>query len=150
MDMLQKAFVTEPILIVEDDLDDQFLLKKVFERIGVESDLVFFPNGKEALDYLKTSGKETFMILCDINMPVMNGLELRERINKDEELRRKSIPFIFLSTAARPIDVCTAFELSVQGFFVKESTLLEMEESLRTIFMYWARCKHPNSVKQVQ
>jgi CheY-like chemotaxis protein len=144
--MRDKLIRTEPIVIVEDDIDDQFLLRKIFERIGVGSDILFFNNGKDALDYLKTTRGNIFMILCDINMPVMNGLEFRARINKDEELRRKNVPFIFLSTAARPIDVATAYDLMVQGFFVKESTLIEMEESMRTIISYWAKCKHPNSL----
>jgi CheY-like chemotaxis protein len=143
--MQQKVFLTEPIVVVEDDVDDQFLLRKVFERIGVESELVFFFNGKDAWDYLKSTKKKTFMILCDINMPVMNGLELREQINRDEEMRKKSIPFIFLSTAARPGDVDMAYNLAVQGFFLKESTLHEMEDAMRTIVAYWDRCKHPNS-----
>jgi CheY-like chemotaxis protein len=148
LDMLHKPIVTEPILIIEDDIDDQFLLRKVFERIRVESDLLFFTNGKEAWEYLKRTTRTPFMILCDINMPVMNGLELRGKINEDEELRKKSIPFIFLSTAARERDVALAFDLSVQGFFVKESTLSEMEDSLRTIVSYWDRCQHPNSVQK--
>jgi CheY-like chemotaxis protein len=146
--MLQKTTLTEPIVVVEDDADDQFLLRKVFERLGVESELLFFYNGKEAWDYLKTTTRKTFMILCDINMPVMNGLELRQRINNDEEMRKKSIPFIFLSTAARSIDVDKAFDLSVQGFFVKESTFSEMENAMRVIVDYWDKCKHPNSLKK--
>lgn len=143
--MQQKILITEPIVIVEDDLDDQFLIRKVFERIGVGSDLIFFGNGKDALHYLKSTEKQTFLILCDINMPVMNGLELRARINQDENLRRKSIPFVFFSTAARPNDVKLAYEMTVQGFFVKESTLEEMEESLRLIVCYWSKSKHPNA-----
>ena len=146
--MLRKTFVTEPIIVVEDDADDQFLLSKVLERIGVESEILFFFNGREAWEYLKTTERKTFLILCDINMPVMNGLELREKINNDEVMRRKAIPFVFLSTAARAIDVDKAFDLSAQGFFVKESTLQEMEDSLQVILSYWNKCRHPNSVKR--
>lgn len=138
------------IIIVEDDVDDQFLLRKILNRIGVDSELLFFQNGKDALEHLKVGKGETFLILCDINMPVMNGLELRMRINRDEELSKKSIPFIFLSTAARPLDVAKAYELNVQGFFVKESTLQDMEESMKIIVSYWLKCRHPNSmVKQL-
>lgn len=145
---MEKTTLTEPIVVVEDDADDQFLLRKVFERLEIESELLFFYNGKEAWDYLKSTTKKTFMILCDINMPVMNGLELRQRINSDPEMRKKSIPFIFLSTAARTIDVEKAFDLAAQGFFVKESTFREMEDALRVIVDYWDKCKHPNSLQK--
>ena len=79
-------------------------------------------------------------------MPVMNGLELRKKIQEDAQLRRQSIPFVFLSTAARPKEVMEAYDLTVQGFFVKASQLAEMEKSLELIFRYWMNCKHPNSV----
>ena len=147
--MPYRSISTDPIVIVEDDVDDQFLLQKIFERIGVSSELIFFSNGKEALEYLTSTEKETFLILCDINMPIMNGLELRSRINGNKELQKKCIPFVFLSTAARPVDVIHAYELSVQGFFVKESTLTDMEEAMRTIITYWAKCKHPKTMKKL-
>jgi CheY-like chemotaxis protein len=147
--MPQKHFVTEPIIVVEDDADDQYLIQKIFERIGVGSDLIFFDNGKDALEYLKTTTRETFLILCDINMPVMNGLELREKINEDDTLRRRCIPFIFLSTAARPSDILQAYNLTVQGFFVKESTMAAMEDAMLTIVKYWMKCKHPNTLRQI-
>lgn len=144
--MYSKAIVTGTIVIVEDDQDDQFLMRKVFERIGVRSDLIFLANGKEALEYLEATEKEIFLIICDINMPVMNGLELRSKIFLDSHLRKKSIPFVFLSTAARPVDIITAYDMTVQGFFTKATTLEGMEEVLRGIVMYWSKCKHPNSI----
>jgi CheY-like chemotaxis protein len=143
--MLSKL-ITEPIVIVEDDPDDQFLISKIFERIGVASELLFFSNGRDAFNYLKTTTRDTFLILSDINMPLMNGLELRAKIFGDDHLRSKSIPFVFLSTAARIPDVITAYELTVQGFFIKESSLEKMEEMLHSIILYWHKCKHPNTV----
>jgi len=141
--------MTEPIIIVEDDADDQFLLKRIFERIGVGSELVFFSNAKDALYYLQSTQRKTFLILCDINMPGMNGLEFRSKINNDEPLRKKCIPFVFLSTSARPADVTNAFDMTVQGFFQKESTFEDMEESIRCIIMYWMKCKSPGSFNVV-
>jgi CheY-like chemotaxis protein len=145
--MLTKQLTPGPIVIIEDDVDDQFLLKKVFERIGFMSELIFFDNGKEAFQYLTTTDQHTFLILCDINMPVMNGLELRAQLNNDELLRRKSIPFIFLSTAVRTSDIEKAYDMTVQGFFQKETTLDKMEEVLHYIVMYWNKSKHPNSIR---
>lgn len=143
--MPEDLSITAPILIIEDDLDDQFLMQKIFERIGLNNELIFFNNGKEAFTYLQETERETFLILCDINMPVMNGLELRAQINADEALRRKSIPFVFLSTAVRDADIDLAYDLTVQGFFQKENSLEQMQEVVTSIVRYWNKSKHPGA-----
>lgn len=143
--MEKKLFIPDPLLIVEDDADDQYFIRTICDKLGVSSELIFVDDGLKALNYLQTTQNKTFLILCDINMPVMNGLELRRKIQEDEELRKKSIPFIFLSTAARPKEVEEAYDLTVQGFFLKASQLSEMEKTLDLILNYWLRCKHPNS-----
>lgn len=145
--MERRLPITDPIVIVEDDADDQYFIRTICEKIGVSAELLFFDDGLSALDYLENTASKTFLILCDINMPVMNGIELRRRIQENVNLRRKSIPFVFLSTAARPREVEEAYNLTVQGFFVKASQLSEMEKSLELIFRYWLECKHPNSIK---
>ncbi len=140
-------FIEHPIVIVEDDADDQYFIKTICDKLGVTAELLFFEDGLSALNYLQTTKSKTFLILCDINMPVMNGLELRRKIQEDTRLRKLSIPFVFLSTAARQKEVEEAYDLTVQGFFVKASQLTEMEKSLELILRYWMDCRHPNSVK---
>lgn len=144
--MEKKLFIPDPIVVVEDDADDQYFIRTICEKLGVSTDILFFDDGKKALHYLQTTERRTFLILCDINMPIMNGLELRRNIQENEGLRKKSIPFVFLSTAARPKEVGEAYDLTVQGFFVKASQLSEMEKTLELILDYWMKCKHPNSV----
>lgn len=148
--MPEEILIPAPIIVVEDDLDDQFLMQKIFERIGMRIELVFFNNGREALSYLKETERDTFLILCDINMPVMNGLELRAHLNADEALRQKSIPFIFLSTAIRERDIQHAYDMTVQGFFQKENSLEQMQEVIASIVKYWHKSKHPNMLPPSQ
>jgi CheY-like chemotaxis protein len=143
--MEKMLFISDPIVIVEDDPDDQYFIRTICDKLGITSELLFFDDGLKALNYLQTTQKKTFLILSDINMPVMNGLELRRRIQKDEQLKKRSIPFVFLSTAARPKEVEEAYDLTVQGFFLKASQLSDMERTLELIFSYWIKCKHPNS-----
>jgi CheY-like chemotaxis protein len=145
--MENKLLITDPIVIVEDDADDQYFIRTICDKLGVTAELLFFENGLQALNYLETTQSKTFLILCDINMPVMNGIELRRKIQENTTLRKKSIPFIFLSTAARQKEVEEAYDLTVQGFFVKASQLAEMEKSLELILKYWLKCKHPNSFR---
>jgi DNA-binding NarL/FixJ family response regulator len=77
-------------------------------------------------------------------MPMMNGLELREEIIKDPFLRKKSIPFIFLSTTDGSRIIDKVYELEVQGFFQKEFSYQAVSKQIKLIIDYWQKCKHPN------
>lgn len=134
-----------PIIIVDDDLEDQEVIADVLQMNGVRNELKFFDNGKTALDYLLITPDRPFLIICDINMPVMNGLELRNEINRSEHMALKSIPFVFYTTHAEKHAVEEAYVLSVQGFFQKPGTITEMQQLLHQIVSYWLVSHHPNN-----
>jgi response regulator RpfG family c-di-GMP phosphodiesterase len=75
----------------------------------------------------------------------MNGIELRKQLNENEFLRRKSIPFLFVSTVANPRLVQTAYDQTVQGYFKKPEKYPALKEQIRLIIAYWTACIHPNS-----
>lgn len=133
-----------PILLVEDDPDDQLLLRDIFDEMAIPNPLRFFQNGGEALAYLQTTAEQPFLILCDVNMPVMNGLEFRRRVCENEALRRKSIPFVFLTTHASESSVREAYDLTVQGFYEKTNSFEKLRDQLRLVVTYWKQCLHPN------
>lgn len=131
------------ILLVDDDKDDQQLILDILESCGIKNNVTCLLNGQEALDHLLKIKEAPFLILCDMNMPVMGGIELRKRITDNEMLRRKSIPFIFLTTTASPSAVKEAYEMSVQGFFEKSSNIKGFKYLIELIYNYWQHCKHP-------
>jgi CheY-like chemotaxis protein len=133
-----------PILVVDDDEDDHDLLRSVCRELKICSSLRFFFKGQELIDYLTSNEQRPFLILYDINMPHINGLDLRELIWTDPDLRSKSIPFIFFSTAASPEQVERAFNLTVQGFFLKGNTFEETVRKLKLVIDYWIESRHPN------
>ena len=137
---------TGPIVIVDDDPEDQEIFQLALQSIGADNPVRFFENGKKALEYLYNTDEQPFLIISDMNIPLMNGLELRAAIQNDEVLRAKAVPFIFMSTDASPIAVRKAYELTIQGFFQKPSSINELEHMLKQIFNYWRLCKHPNNV----
>ena len=132
-----------PIILVEDDPDDQELIAEIIQESRFENPLKIFHNGKQAFDYLRTSSEYPFLILCDVNMPVMNGLELRQLMFDDESLRNRSAPFIFLSTTEDREVVRRAYRLSVQGFFKKPSEFGELRKLLELALDYWKHCEYP-------
>ncbi len=132
-----------PILIAEDDPDDIEILEHVFKRLQVPNEIKFFHDGVSLFEYLKTTEELTFIIIVDINLPKMSGIELKEKINEDDSLRRKSIPFVFLSTTQHPHAINKAYEMTVQGFFTKENDFDAAVTMMKTVLDYWRICKHP-------
>lgn len=132
-----------PILVIEDDADDQELLSEVFKELQIPNLLRFFTSCLEAFDYLLASIEKPFLIISDINIPAMSGFELCKKIMDHESLRKKSIPFIFLTTTNDLQTIARAYEMPVQGFFVKPSNLQELKDMLKTIIEYWKIGKHP-------
>lgn len=137
--------VTGPIIFVEDDPDDQELFAEALSELNITNMYKFFSDGKEALDYLKTTSDQPFVIFCDVNMPRLNGLQLRNEINNSEYLRRKSIPFVFFTTALNNKLVDEAFDMNVQGFFKKPEQYSEIKAIIKQVLDYWFKSKHPNS-----
>ncbi|HEY0045546.1 MAG TPA: response regulator [Flavobacterium sp.] len=136
-----------PIIIIEDDLDDQEMFGDVFENMTCTNEIIFFADGQEALDFLTTTSIEPFIIFSDINMPKLSGLELRRKVHENEDLRLKSIPYLFFSTSAEQSHVVEAYSKSIQGFFVKPSDFNELKETISTIVNYWNKCVSPNYIK---
>lgn len=134
-----------PIIFLEDDKDEQELLKEVIAQMQIPNPPVFFSDGVSFLDYLRTTKERPFLIISDVNVPLLNGLEVKKIINDDDLLRKKSIPFVFLSTTAERKAVEQAYDLNCQGFFVKQYTVSEIEKQLQLIFNYWKNCRHINS-----
>ena len=105
-----------PVIIIEDDLDDQEILKEIFQKLGYPNKVIFFTDGQSALDFLNKPGTLPFLILSDINMPKLNGFELRTKLKTDADLAVKCIPYLFFSTALNQKAVIDAYSMSVQGF----------------------------------
>ena len=136
---------SRPIIILEDDMDDQEIMREVLEDLQVPYRIDFYVHAKDLLDYLYTTKEVPFLILSDVNLPSMNGLELRKIIFENEYLRIKSIPFIFLSTSSDEFAVKEAYNLTVQGYFVKQYSIPDIKATLKLIINYWEQCEHINS-----
>jgi len=138
---------TGPIIIIEDDLGDQALLSIAFEELKLINEIIFFRDPEKALNFLTDAIIEPFIILSDLNMPKLNGIQLREKIHSNEDLRLKCIPYLFFSTSAEQQYVVDAYSKSVQGFFVKPNTIEGLIKTLGIIVSYWQECESPHYIK---
>ena len=120
-------------------------LKEIFQKLQYPNEWTFFFNGQVALDYLNKPTTLPFIILSDINMPKLSGFELRNKLKTDADLAVKCIPYLFFSTALNQKAVIDAYSISVQGFFVKQSSMSELEKTITVIMEYWKRCAAPNN-----
>jgi len=138
---------TRPIILIEDDIDDKDILNEALTELNFTHEVKWFRNCRLAWEYLITTTDQPFIILCDINLPLQNGIEFKREIDGNPYLRRKSIPFVFYSTSANQEYVNEAFtQLTVQGFFVKEDDFEQIKNQMKIIMAYWAVCKHPNAM----
>ena len=133
-----------PILYVGGDEDDRYLVTDALSAIGCDSQVVNFDNGRALIEYLNSNQERPFIILCDLYLPQMTGLELKEVINADDKLKRRTIPFIFLSESVNPKDVDDAYMSLVQGFYVKAPSYEGLKDQLRAICDYWERATLPS------
>jgi len=137
-----------PIIIIEDDADDQDFLTEVFQKLNYRNKVLFFFDGQAALDHINTSDELPFLILSDINMPKLDGFALRQKLKTDAKLSNKCIPYLFFSTAANQKSVIDAYSQSVQGFFVKQNSMEELKKTISVIMEYWRRCAAPNDFSE--
>lgn len=132
------------IILVDDQTYEKDLLNNALEEKGWGIKVEYFDNVRDALTHLQENVDEIFLIISDINMPGMNGMEFKKAIDSDEYLRQKSIPFIFASSHPVREDVLEAYEYRVQGFFKKPDSFEGQSAMLETIVKYWKACIHPN------
>jgi two-component SAPR family response regulator len=134
-----------PIIIVDDDAEDYEIINMVFAELKIRNRIVYFEDTEKAFRFLKETQDNPFLIFSDINLPRQNGLEFKRSIDNDYELRRKSIPFVFFSTAIDKNAVDMAYEeMTVQGFFQKPNSFDELKGVLKVIMDYWRLSKEPN------
>lgn len=130
------------ILLVEDDLVDIMTIKRALKEIKITNPIAVCNNGLEALDYLKNkSNTRPGIILLDLNMPKMNGIEFLQVIKKNIDFKR--IPVVVLTTSKAEQDKMESFNLGVSGYMIKPVDYLQFVETIKTIHLYWTLSELP-------
>jgi CheY-like chemotaxis protein len=136
-----------PILLAEDDGVDAMTVKRAFSELKVTNELIRVINGEEALEYLKThTDKKPCVILLDLNMPRMNGIEFLKIAKADDEFRQ--IPVVVLTTSKDDRDKVESFKLSVAGYIVKPVDYKKFVEAIKVLNLYWSLSELPGSAPE--
>jgi CheY-like chemotaxis protein len=130
------------LLLIEDDLVDAMTVRRALGDLRINNRLEHLENGEEALDYLRDPTKERpCLILLDLNMPIMNGIEFLQVIKADNNLKR--IPVVVLTTSEEQRDVVGSFDLGVVGYMRKPVDYQQFVETMRSIDIYWTISEVP-------
>jgi len=137
------------ILLVEDNPDDQELVRVALERAGVQNKLVVLSDGKQALDYLFTpegslhaaAVKGLKLILLDLKLPKVSGLEILERIRSDENL--SAIPVVVFTSSSQEEDTITSYHLGANSYIRKPVDYDQFKKAIKTVADYWLHLNFP-------
>ena len=133
----------KPILVVEDDRVDAMTVKRSLKELNITNHVEIAGNGEDALAYLKGSQQEKpCIILLDLNMPRMSGIEFLRIIKHDEVFKR--IPVVVLTTSRDDQDKIESFNLGVAGYMIKPVDYWQFVEVVKTINLYWTLSEMPN------
>jgi len=135
------------ILHIEDDHVDKMVIERVIKRLNITNNLLHASNGEEALGMLKGENGKTKpevmpnVILLDINMPKMNGLEFLKALRSDPEL--KPISVFIITTSNDDADRAEAYQYNVAGYILKPVDISQFESTFQTLANFWRICEWP-------
>jgi CheY-like chemotaxis protein len=133
------------ILLVEDDEVDVMTVKRAFKKSRVSNPLDVASNGLEALEMLRSPQSKHSdarrLILLDLNMPKMNGIEFLKELRNDPNLNK--LPVIVLTTSDQERDRVEAYNLHVAGYILKPVTFAKFVEVIEVLNQYWTLCEFP-------
>lgn len=132
-----------PIIIIDDDEDDRLIFEDLLNTLNLPNEIILLNDSTEVIAFLKQEHIKPFMVISDINMPKMNGFELRDAILKDPHLTEKTLPFIFFTTVGNGYTVEEAFKRTIHGYFHKTSDLAQLKETLQELTDYWRNSEIP-------
>jgi CheY-like chemotaxis protein len=131
------------ILLVEDNPDDEILTLRALKKANIANRIEVVRDGAEALDFLfgagKYAGRDTNempqLILLDLKLPKVSGLQVLERIRADE--RTKRVPVVILTSSTEPVDIKTGYDLHVNSFVSKPVNFQDFSEVVQRLGLYW-------------
>ncbi len=131
------------ILLIDDNPDHGKIIVWALEQSDIKNKVTVVESGEEALNMLWSIGKpegalkrKPDIIFLDINLPILNGIDLLQKIKENNEL--KSIPVIILSSSDRIEDVKKAYSLGANTFISKSHIFNEVAQAVNTVCVYWA------------
>jgi DNA-binding NarL/FixJ family response regulator len=139
---------TGQIWLIDKDAEDHEIVQEVLQELRQPNELVLLNTAEEAISRLKEVETGPFIIISELNLPGINGFELRKKLLETNSKKFKSVPFIFWATQASEAQITQAYDLSVHGFFIKEGSFRDLKETFSCIINYWLKSKMPSKAEK--
>lgn len=123
------------ILMIEDDSIEVMKMNRIVQKFGLEHQIDVAENGEVALEYLENATSLPDIILLDLNMNKINGIEFLRILKSDDAI--KFIPTIVLTTSSNPQDLRSCYELGIAGYVLKPLKYDDYVEKVRSTLAYW-------------
>ncbi len=123
------------ILFIEDDMIETMKLKRTVSKLQSKHDITEAKNGEEAVEFLKTDADLPDIILLDLNMPRMSGIEFLKILKADEVM--KYIPTIILTTSENRADLLECYRVGIAGYIIKPLKYEDYEAKIQKVLAYW-------------
>ncbi|MGO4921269.1 response regulator [Maribacter spongiicola] len=123
------------ILLIEDDLIEVMKLKRTVSKLNLKHSIIEAKNGEEALVFLRSGEKLPDIILLDLNMPRMNGIEFLAILKADELLQY--LPTVILTTSENRADLLKCYQAGIAGYVIKPLKYEDYEYKLNAVLEYW-------------
>jgi len=134
---------TRPVLLIEDDRVDVISVRRAFKDLRINNPLEIASDGEAGIEFLTNPNNQApCLILLDINMPRMNGLEFLKIVKNNEALKR--IPVVVLTTSRGDRELVDSFDYGVAGYMVKPANYLQFVEVMKAINLYWTISEIPD------
>jgi CheY-like chemotaxis protein len=132
----------KPIILLEDDEVDVMTVQRALNELHVRNRLIVFQDGEAALKHFNQADPEIpCIILLDLNMPRMGGVEFLKAFRKQNKFNR--IPVVVLTTSGEQHDILQTYDLGISGYMVKPMDFKKFVEMMRTINLYWTLSESP-------
>lgn len=123
------------VLFIEDDTIEVMKLHRAIAKLGLKHNIIEAENGEHAIDILQNKQVRPDIILLDLNMPKMNGIEFLKVLKESKSL--KYIPIVILTTSGNQLDLQECYSIGIAGYVIKPLKYEDYVEKLKTILEYW-------------
>ena len=126
-----------PVFVVDSDIDDKQLIEEAWQELGLVNKLCFFNNAEDVIREIESGTEVPFLIISEMNLPKISGLELKQYLLKHQFTNFKSIPFVFITDMPSQAQVEQAYHLCTNGLFKKPDSFSKLKQLLFDIVKYW-------------